>query len=341
MDNIRKVVLLNDTSFEQHHGCCVVIANIKTLLRERGLHLLATNPVGVPWEDNVSFRKKMDDSDIVLINGEGTIHHSQPRALDLITVVDYAKKHNKPTALINCTYQDNNDYIHDRAGLFDKVYVRESLSQDELRENGIQSSVVPDLTFFQEPFRLPTPRNGVGVTDSVDTEFSEKLYHFSKRQDMVYLPALAKQNFRLDRGTLRRQFKDLMKSVCFKALQMAGGSISFNRQRFLASYASTDRYINTIAKLELLMSARFHSCCFAVKTLTPMIAFASNSHKIQGMFKDIGLDSRRLIEQGDLGEPSDLNQYSQYSPKELHNLISYNKIAVEKINHMFDSIAKL
>ena len=109
---MKQAVILNDTSFESHHGCEVVVENIKRLLFKNGIETISTNSVGVDWEQNKVFIRKLCESDIVVVNGEGTIHHSQPRALELSSITRYVKRHlNIPVVLINSTIQDNDDEI--------------------------------------------------------------------------------------------------------------------------------------------------------------------------------------------------------------------------------------
>jgi hypothetical protein len=44
-------------------------------------------------------------ADLVLINGEGTIHHSGPRALFLLQLIQRARAEGKPVALVNALFQ--------------------------------------------------------------------------------------------------------------------------------------------------------------------------------------------------------------------------------------------
>ena len=141
---MKKVVLLNDTSFENHHGCNIVIKNIKRNLEKRGILLLATNPIGKNWKKNKFFLKSLNQADGVIINAEGTIHDSSEYAYSLLEVVNYTEK---PCFLINMTYQNNSKKFSELVSKFAKVYVRETFSKKELEKNNIVSVVVPDMTF--------------------------------------------------------------------------------------------------------------------------------------------------------------------------------------------------
>ena len=50
----KKIVVLNDTSFELHHGCMQVMKNIKELALNNNMEIISTNPTGVNWKNNRS-----------------------------------------------------------------------------------------------------------------------------------------------------------------------------------------------------------------------------------------------------------------------------------------------
>lgn len=50
-------------------------------------------------------RRQIEQADLLLVNGEGSIHHNFPRALALLALIDVASELGKPAALINSTIQ--------------------------------------------------------------------------------------------------------------------------------------------------------------------------------------------------------------------------------------------
>ena len=146
--NVR-IVILNDTSYESHHGCEMVIKSIKELVLKNGMEVIDTNPVGVDWQENQSLIDNISKCDLVLVNGEGTLHHAQPIARELIPIAKYVKENiNIPVVLINSTYQDNGNEMAEYMKYFDLVYVRETPSKEDLEKYGLQSKVVPDMSFY-------------------------------------------------------------------------------------------------------------------------------------------------------------------------------------------------
>lgn len=75
---MKKALIVNDTSYENHHGCELVIKNIHKLLEKNNIKVIATNPTGVDWFKNRKFIRSIYKADIVIINGEGTLHHYLP-----------------------------------------------------------------------------------------------------------------------------------------------------------------------------------------------------------------------------------------------------------------------
>ena len=55
---MKKAVILNDTSFEFHHGCEIVMKNIISKLHEHGIETIGTCPVGQLSLSNKKLKKK-------------------------------------------------------------------------------------------------------------------------------------------------------------------------------------------------------------------------------------------------------------------------------------------
>lgn len=131
-----RVLLLNDTAISTtHFGCQLVMGTIREQLARVGLQLTLSLPNKVTLEEIRSLRHMFD---IVIVNGEGTIHHGRAPHL-----VEVAKEY--PAFLINCVYEDNPR--HDGLGAFRLVTARESMSAGYIRRQGVECEVVPDLIF--------------------------------------------------------------------------------------------------------------------------------------------------------------------------------------------------
>ena len=335
---VKKAVLLNDTSYELHHGCEKVVKNIKNLLILNNIKVIDTNPTGHDWKNNHQLLRNISESDIILVNGEGTLHHSQLRAKELITFVKYIKDYTDiPIVLINSTYQKNNDEMAACVKLFDLIYVRETLSKDDLSKYNIKSKVVPDMTFYSQ-FNLSkkSPTEDIGASDSVYVEISKKIFELCKEKEYKFLPALtASKKIRLN------GFKNIIKFVkynIYKNIKYILHQLRFRlfhevdaKPYYMDNYQN---YIQEISSLKFLIAGRYHSLCFSLKTLTPFVAIKSNSHKIEGMLEDVGIGIDRVISE------DDLNQFrvNNFNKVETDKILKYINEAPLKIEAMFKEI---
>lgn len=337
---MKKAVILNDTSYESHHGCETVVKNIKELLLKNNIETIDTNPVGKNWLENKSFLENMSKVNIVVVNGEGTLHHSQPRAKELITIGKYVEENiNIPIVLINSTYQENSDELAKYMKYFDLVFVRETLSKNELEKYDIKSIVVPDMTFYSKyDLSQKNTSNKIGATDSVYIELSQKLYEMTLNKKYEYLPALTNPKYKIDS---LRNFLRLIKFRIFKTMKFI--LFNFNYKlihqsvRMFYYIDGYNNYIQKISNLEFLIVARYHSLCFSLKTLTPFVALKSNSHKIEGMLEDIGIGEKRIIEENDIFNI----EIKKFSDEEKERILEYIQSAPLKIENMFKQIRKL
>ena len=94
-----RVYVLNDTAKavptkKPHFGCQLVMETYHEQLERVGIELLGT----------ISGKEKefdrLDDADLIVVNGEGSIHHENRNEL-----IDVAERY--PCVLLNAVYQEN------------------------------------------------------------------------------------------------------------------------------------------------------------------------------------------------------------------------------------------
>ncbi len=83
--------LLNDTSVINHYGCKLVVKNIIEISEIYNIKIISRIPVGKAWYKN-DYKEKILNSDLVIVNGEGTLHHSRQRAVKLGSVASFCEK---------------------------------------------------------------------------------------------------------------------------------------------------------------------------------------------------------------------------------------------------------
>lgn len=93
--------LANDTSAVPHAGCKAVMRSLIAAIEGAGLTISGRHVTGTREIDEAAFAA----AEIVLVNGEGTIHHSGPRALYLLQLIRRAKRRGKRVLLVNALFQ--------------------------------------------------------------------------------------------------------------------------------------------------------------------------------------------------------------------------------------------
>ncbi len=179
---MRKALLINDTSNEQHIGCNAVINNIKLECLKNGIEVVSTRD----REDIYSLKHDKiyeKDIDLVIINGEGTFHHNQQLARKLVEILPFFKDSKK--VLINSTWFKMDTSL--KFGLLEQmeiVSVRESISHSEIIQLYPEAIIVPDVIFLTE-FKS----NRFGYGDSVRMDISK-----SFSQEGNYFPLCSQIN---------------------------------------------------------------------------------------------------------------------------------------------------
>lgn len=95
-----KVILLNDTSSFNHHGSNIVVEQIGRHCERHGLSLWHTVKSDVDWRTE-RHRTRLEESDIVLVNGEGMISNNRKQALTLAQSATFCRERGIRCFLIN------------------------------------------------------------------------------------------------------------------------------------------------------------------------------------------------------------------------------------------------
>lgn len=142
-----KVAFIGDVSLRTpHFGCQLVGQTFREQFARVGLELVYTLPARL--EMIADWRERLAEVDLVVINGEGSIHHG--RFQNLINLAgDY------PCALVNCVYQENPE--NPNLKKFKWISARESMSAAAIREQAGSAEVVPDVLFASSFLRSFVP----------------------------------------------------------------------------------------------------------------------------------------------------------------------------------------
>lgn len=330
-----RAVVLNHTGYEHHHGCRAVMSTIYTSLAKRGVRVIAASPVRHKWWRNAGLMRAISKADVIVINGEGTLHHGAGHAERLLQVVDHPARRGAPVALINTLYQDNPSewrrYL-DRLAL---ISARDGRSAGALKEMGYDAHLTPDLSLVGaapqgQARRADVLGFGDSVTDSVSAEL-RRLYR-GNGESGRFLPIWSSL-----RHWAFPESKPLLYALNAPSLLAAAADqIRDGRTQW---YATERGFMAGLAGLGLYVTGRFHGATLALRSRTPCIVARSNSAKVEALVEDVGLDPRRIVDFSgmDRVDPSAW----VFSAAESAAIEAYLKRAEEGASVVFDRIAAL
>ena len=265
-----RALILNDTRNGNHLGCIIVMEQLAVLCREAGLHVTAMLRFGQRFEAQVAH--ELGQCDVVIINGEGTMHHDAADAMAIVRAGAMAASRKVPIALINTVWQDN-QRANPLLAQCSWVSARESFSQAAIGQAGSIAELVPDLTLTADPVQLfrsaqGTATRGVVVLDDVRLPLALALAQYARAHGLPFFPMGSRPSLRTRQGWLKMMRLGLA----------SGWARQFHRGQ-----------ISAIASASVVVTGRFHGICPAILAGRPFVAFASNTHKIEGLLRDADL----------------------------------------------------
>lgn len=280
---MKRAAIFNDTRAAKHFGCDLVMHRLISQLREHGIECTRSFPVGEDWRERTDL-PKAGEIDIVIVNGEGSIHHSatRPRAVFLSELSGYAKGIGVPSVLLNSTIDEIDQSVAGNIAGFDAVYVRENHSRRCLQAFGVTSQVVPDLTVFIH-YDTAGARNGIAGTDNVRSESSREIRARCADRNWTF------------RSMVWKGKKDFDQEPTDEARTQQ----ALDFATFLSGH-------------ELIVTGRFHTVTLCIATGTPVVASESNTPKISAFLMDVFGNADRIVS----SVPADVRPFMGWSDSE-------------------------
>lgn len=322
---LKKIAIFNDTRADHHYGCQLVMKNLFDLLRSNDMDPVWFWPVGKDWYSEKGVIPKKGEIDAVIVNGEGSIHHSatRSRANWLASIGEFScKELGVPAFLINATLEENTSELYEKLKFYKKIYVRESKSIKELNEYGLNGFVVPDLTmaFFGEG---QANRNGLLFTDSVLPNVSNKFIEMASEFSGDYIKLHYQRKPVLK--DLRNPFKY---ASCFAKWVVSEKN----------GMQDVDYFLNKLYGCEMLVTGRFHAVTLSLLTESPFVAVESNTGKIGALLDDVFNDRSRLLPFSDVDLDLEFLSIRSFSSDEIFQIRRYLSDGRVKIKNMFHDI---
>lgn len=283
---MKKALIVNDTRRDRHPGCRAVMEALLVLLPRAGIQPFHFHLVGTPWEGDDNFYIKAAQADLVIVNGEGSIHHSNERAQSLARLASFCRfTLRKPAVLLNATLFANDAEIYNNLRNYDLISLRDSASAEEAQRFGIRDAIVcPDLSLFHD-------------FSSIRRADDRALGAGERRRIGAADSALEKVRTILEKLRSERRYTD----------------VSMRRND-----ASIYQYASEIAALDLHVSGRFHGICYSLNVGTPFISIESNTPKITSLLTDLFGNANRVVDPRKLAKMDEaaLLAFAQWSEAE-------------------------
>lgn len=331
-----RAILLNDTSTAAHHGSRYVVAAIREQLAKRNTEIIASAAVGADWEQDDAIIEAFKFADLVVVNGEGTLHHGADAGRRLLRILQHPLRGNIPVVFINMLWQENpldwGELLRGAA----LIAVRDTRSQRSLAANGVQAAFCPDLSFSHAwPVRSARQQQShVAFGDSVYPDVSRALWdayreyvgpkqylpiRARKRHEAIYRKLSIGQHF----DNIRHGMRGFLRSLADPNVFMARDTVEYLTRLSAAGFHVTGRY---------------HAVCLSIVVGVPFVAVASNSNKIEALIDDVGLNRRRVVKEASNALRWEVGEFSQ---SEILNIERWRALALQSSSEIFDNIVAI
>ena len=299
-----KIAFLNDTSAWYHWGCTGTSMAIKAQLAMRG-HAVTSVPIDVLhrikalpkslgdfdnpeffrtyFKENIAVTRPILECDAVVINGEGSLHHTHKLPATILYLAYAAKKFcRKNVQIINHSCYpdgDSTDPTSSAAVLYRGVYrlldyiaIREHKSEAVMRAIGVTNTA---LSFDCLPLYLrdhPLPAIPREKTIVLAGSVAWKAQGIAALAE--YIAAMSSEGYALQVLTGAQAFPAQDDATFVAALKTA---VPEGWEHVNA--ASMEQWLATIQRASLLLSGRFHYTIAACMLDTPAVILGSNTPK--------------------------------------------------------------
>ena len=324
-----RVIVMNDTSGRSHHGCARVMRLLYLGLAKHGVQVIHRSMARSDWTREKGFADALTSADLIVINGEGTLHHGREAGRTMLNVISTAKAKGVPVALINALWQDNPPEWLDLLSGAALVATRDQRSAAELAKlDNVRT--LPDLSLSAGAEPQLGPRDRLYFGDSV---------RWSTRRALALVATRLKADALLPTKT-RTSSLWTGKPLGPWLSAAYHGAAPFGLPQLQLATGEAD-YLRVLGRARMHVTGRFHGICLSLVTGTPFLSTGSNSWKIEALLSDAGLPKSRAIAEGDLATltQSDLNR--PFSPQETKGIAAFLAEARRESERLFTDLAAL
>lgn len=224
---------------------------------------------------DVMFSKSLEAVDVLVVNGEGSLHHNLPRALALLAMMSAATATGRSVALLNSTIQAmDRELMKEVLPTVSFCHVRENRTMQGVKEFQPAVFTAPDLAvlamrLMPPPHRTKSHINGKRILVSYGVLVNEKM------------------------------LRSLLQTVTRCGLEPVYLSIGDGGETAVATKTceeldvplihageiSLDRLLEVLASSALAISGRHHINLFLMRCGVPIVSIPSNTWKLDATFE--------------------------------------------------------
>lgn len=284
--------------------------NLLLLLKQCDIEPIHLHSTFDFWKDKENYvNNKIKECDIIIVNGEGSIHHSNTKSTSLASIGPLARSLKKPAILLNATFYKNNINIYKDIIEYSYIYARDSYSLSELVEHGGAGFYAPDLTF---------------LTDISPLKNSSYL----KRTDNNELRILIGESVLKDTSAQLAQLAD---KKGWKRLYI---------HHIDDLNLSIETHFDSMRSADLIITGRFHTVCFCINMGIPFVALESNTNKISNLLNDCFQSTRRLLPHDRL-ESTDFDIFSTWTSLEKNSIFEFKEQNINRFHALTENLKML
>jgi hypothetical protein len=331
----KRYAMVNDTLPYRHIGCDAVMRTLRDAARQRGYTEVASHPVGTLM-DAKAHAALIEHADLIVVNGEGTLHDDVPACQNLAHFVALAHHHGRRVAVLNASYVNNSPITTELLSRADIVAFRDRRSAHNFGD-ARHGTVVGDLSMLSfERVARPALAQRIYFTDSVVRAANRRIVESALRLGGHYAPVKDYWS-PLKNRTLRFAIGGcLQRGVRLRAAleAIASGLVHTRRARFS----------QCMARAALVITGRYHVVAFCLLNRIPFYFVSSNTSKIEWLLEDIGIEppSREIARLedwlGDSAAPARVIEQSQFTVAESNAIERYLERQADDAAHLMDRV---